>query len=87
VKSRPGSSYREGDLPHAGAGPQISQVAPVTLSIVNMFTRAGRAALFDRKVYTEAFFDNDAMADGAIVVASVGALTYLGFLARGASST
>jgi hypothetical protein len=49
-----------------------------------MFTRAGRAALFDRKVYTEAFFDNDAMADGAIVVASVGALTYLGFLARGA---
>ncbi|HSM44901.1 MAG TPA: hypothetical protein VK969_07785 [Acidimicrobiia bacterium] len=51
---------------------------------MKMFTRAGRAALFDRKVYTEAFFDNDAMADGAIVVASVGALTYLGFLARGA---
>jgi hypothetical protein len=48
-----------------------------------MFTRAGRAALFDRKVYTEAFFDNDAMADGAIVVAAVGALTYLGLLARG----
>jgi hypothetical protein len=48
-----------------------------------MFTRAGRAAIFDRKVYSEAFFDNDAMADGAIVVASVGALTYLGFLARG----
>lgn len=42
-----------------------------------MFTRAGRAALFDRKVYTEAFFDDDAMADGAIVVAVVGALTYL----------
>ncbi len=48
-----------------------------------MFTRAGRAAIFDRKVYTEAFFDNDAMADGAIVVAGVGALTYLGLLARG----
>ena len=42
-----------------------------------MFIRAGRAALFDRKVYTEAFFDDDAMADGAIVVAVVGALTYL----------
>lgn len=47
-----------------------------------MFTRAGRAAIFDRKVYTEAFFDNDAMADGAIIVASVGALTYLIFLVR-----
>lgn len=42
-----------------------------------MFTRAGRAAIFDRKVYTETFFDDDAMADGAIVVAVVGALTYL----------
>lgn len=47
-----------------------------------MLTRAGRAAIFDRKVYTEAFFDNDAMADGAIIVAGVGALTYLGFLVR-----
>jgi hypothetical protein len=47
-----------------------------------MFTRAARAAFFDRKVYTEAFFDDDAMADGAIVVASVGALTYLLFLIR-----
>ena len=47
-----------------------------------MFTRAGRAAVFDRKVYTEAFFDNDAMADGAIVVALVGALTYFGVLVR-----
>lgn len=47
-----------------------------------MFTRAGRAAMFDRKVYTEAFFDNDAMADGAIVVASVGAATYLLALVR-----
>jgi hypothetical protein len=44
---------------------------------VKIFTRAGRAAIFDRKVYTEAFFDDDAMADGAIVVAVVAALTYL----------
>lgn len=53
--------------------------------VVKMFTRAGRAAIFDRKVYTEAFFDDDAMADGAIVVAGVGALTYLGFFLRGVS--
>jgi hypothetical protein len=46
-----------------------------------MFTRAGRAALFDRKVFTEAFFDDDAMADGAIIVALVGAVSYLGVLA------
>lgn len=47
-----------------------------------MFTRAGRAAIFDQKVYTEAFFDDDAMADAAIIVALVGAATYIGFLAR-----
>jgi hypothetical protein len=47
-----------------------------------MLTRAGRAAMFDRKAFTEAFFDDDAMADGAIVVATVGALTYLGLLLR-----
>lgn len=47
-----------------------------------MFTRAGRAAIFDRKVYTEAFFDSDSMADAAIVVALVGALTYVGVLFR-----
>jgi len=47
-----------------------------------MLTRAGRAAIFDRKVYTEAFFDNDAMADGAIIVAGVGALTYFAVLVR-----
>lgn len=45
-----------------------------------MFTRAGRAAVFDRNVYTEAFFDDDAMADSAIVVALVGGATYLGVL-------
>lgn len=37
--------------------------------------------MFDRRVFNEAFFDDDAAADGAIVVASVGALTYLGRLA------
>ncbi|MGD2101837.1 MAG: YIP1 family protein [Acidimicrobiia bacterium] len=47
-----------------------------------MFTRAGRAAIFDRRAFTEAFFDDDAMADGAIVVAVVGALTYFGALLR-----
>jgi hypothetical protein len=47
-----------------------------------MFTRAGRAAILDRKAFTEAFFDSDAAADGAIVVASVGAVTYVGTLAR-----
>jgi hypothetical protein len=48
-----------------------------------MFTRAGRAAILDKKAFTEAFFDNDAMADGAIIVALVGATTYFGFLVRG----
>jgi len=45
-----------------------------------MLNRAGRAAFFDKKVYTEAFFDDDAMADGAIVVALTGAASYLGVL-------
>jgi hypothetical protein len=47
-----------------------------------MFTRAGRAAILDRKAFTEAFFDGDAAADGAIIVALVGATTYLGTLLR-----
>ena len=47
-----------------------------------MFTRAGRAAILDRKAFTEAFFDGDAAADGAIIVALVGAATYLGVLLR-----
>ena len=34
--------------------------------------------MFDRKAFTEAFFDDDAAADGALVVASVGAATYVG---------
>lgn len=45
-----------------------------------MFTRAGRAAILDRRVFTEAFFDDDAMADSAIVVALVGAIWYVGIL-------
>lgn len=48
--------------------------------VIKMFSRAGRAAMFDRKAFTKAFFDDDAAADGAIVVASVGALTYFGRL-------
>ena len=36
--------------------------------------------MFDRKAFTEAFFDDDAAADGAIVVAGVGAVSYLGSL-------
>ncbi len=47
-----------------------------------MFTRAGRATIFDRRAYTEAFFDNDAAADGAILVALVGAAAYVGMLVR-----
>ncbi len=43
-----------------------------------MLTRAARAAILDRKVFTEVFFDDDAMADAAIVVSLVGALSYLG---------
>ncbi len=49
-----------------------------------MLTRAGRAAILDRKAFTEAFFDGDAAADGAIIVALVGAATYLGTLRLGA---
>lgn len=45
-----------------------------------MFSRAGRAALLDRKPFTEAFFDDDAAADAAILVAVVAAATYLGQL-------
>ncbi|HZD24251.1 MAG TPA: YIP1 family protein [Acidimicrobiia bacterium] len=45
-----------------------------------MISRAGRATIFDRKAFTEAFFDDDAMADGALVVALVGGASYLGAL-------
>lgn len=53
---------------------------------MKMFSRAGRAALFDKTAFTEAFFDDDAMADAALVVASVGAATYVGwFIIRSGS--
>ncbi|MGH8946005.1 MAG: hypothetical protein ACRDVL_07650 [Acidimicrobiia bacterium] len=48
--------------------------------MTKMLSRAGRAAILDRKVFTEVFFDDDAMADAAIVVSLVGAATYLGAL-------
>jgi hypothetical protein len=47
-----------------------------------MITRVGRAAIFDRRAFTEAFFDDDAMADSAIIVALVGGVIYLGVLLR-----
>ncbi|MGA8039407.1 MAG: hypothetical protein WCA93_04795 [Acidimicrobiia bacterium] len=46
----------------------------------DMFTRAGRAAVLDRKPFTEAFFDGDAAADAAILVSTVAGVTYLGRL-------
>ena len=45
-----------------------------------MFSRAGRAVLLDRKPFTEAFFDSDAAADGAILVTTVAGATYVGRL-------
>lgn len=42
-----------------------------------MFTRAGRATLLDRRAFTEAFFDSNATADAAILVASVAAVSYV----------
>lgn len=45
-----------------------------------MLTRAGRAAILDKRAFTEAFFDDDAMADGALLVSLVGVLTYFGLL-------
>lgn len=46
-----------------------------------IYGRALRAALFRREPFREAFFDNDAAADGAIIVATVSAVSYLGALA------
>lgn len=45
-----------------------------------MFSRAGRAALLDRKPFTEAYFDGDSAADAAILVSIVGTVTYIGSL-------
>ena len=47
-----------------------------------MFSRAGRAAVFDRRAFTDAFFDSDAPADAAILVSLVSAATYVGILLR-----
>lgn len=53
----------------------------VTLAaMAKMLTRAGRAATLNRRAFTESFFDHDAAADGAIMVALVGAATYVGRL-------
>jgi hypothetical protein len=42
-----------------------------------MFSRAGRAALLNRAPFTEAYFDSNAAADGAILVAIAAAVPYL----------
>jgi hypothetical protein len=44
--------------------------------------RAFRAAIFDRKVHRELFFDADATADAVLLVAAISAATYLGFVGR-----
>lgn len=45
--------------------------------MLKLTTRAIRAALFDGKAFKEAYFDDEATADSAIIVALVGAATYL----------
>lgn len=42
-----------------------------------MFSRAIRATFLDRRAHKEAFFDDDAAADGVILYALVGAASYL----------
>lgn len=42
-----------------------------------IFSRAFRGALFDRKAFAEVFWDDDAVADGVIVVASVSVVTFI----------
>ncbi len=49
--------------------------------VTKMFVRAGRAGILDRRAFTEAFFDGDAAADSAILVALVATATYVGTLA------
>lgn len=48
--------------------------------MTKIFARATRASFFQREAFKEAYFDNDSTADGAILVALVGALTYVGLL-------
>ena len=45
-----------------------------------MMSRGIRAAILDRRAFTEAFFDDDAMADGAVLVSLVASVIYLGLL-------
>lgn len=42
-----------------------------------IFSRAVRGAMMDRKAFAEVFWDDDATADGVIVVASVAAVSFL----------
>jgi len=49
--------------------------------VTKIFNRLFRASLFQRAAFREAYFDNDASADGAITVSLVAAATYLGLLA------
>lgn len=44
--------------------------------------RALRAAIFDRKVHRDLFFDADATADAVLLVAAISGITYLGVIAR-----
>jgi hypothetical protein len=42
-----------------------------------IFSRALRGALFDKKAFEHAYWDDDATADGVILVAAVSAISYL----------
>lgn len=42
-----------------------------------IFSRAARGAMLDRKAFAEVFWDDDATADGVIVVAVVAAVSFL----------
>lgn len=48
--------------------------------MTKIFNRLFRATLFQRDAFREAYFDNDAAADGAISVSLVAAATYFGLL-------
>ncbi len=52
--------------------------------MTKIFNRLFRASLFQRDAFREAYFDNDASADGAITVSLVAAATYFGLLASSA---
>lgn len=46
--------------------------------MIKILNRASRAALLQRAAFREAFFDNDSAADGAILVALVSTVSYIG---------